>query len=170
MRILVVDDDAINRFLLINMLEQQGYLDTFEAEDGLVAVELAQRLKPDLVLLDVVMPKMDGHQVATILKKLTGDIYLPIIFITAVDDEESLARCLEAGGDDFVSKPVNKVILTAKIRVHARTRLLSKRLLNKINSFIFIKTLQNASIRLLNLFLPMHCMWINHLLNTLIIT
>ncbi|MFT6344886.1 MAG: DNA-binding response OmpR family regulator/anti-sigma regulatory factor (Ser/Thr protein kinase) [Paraglaciecola sp.] len=127
MRILVVDDDAINRFLLINMLEQQGYLDTFEAEDGLVAVELAQRLKPDLVLLDVVMPKMDGHQVATILKKLTGDIYLPIIFITAVDDEESLARCLEAGGDDFVSKPVNKVILTAKIRVHARTRLLSKK-------------------------------------------
>jgi DNA-binding response OmpR family regulator len=90
--------------------------------------------------------------------------------ILVFDDEGSLARCLEAEGDDFVSKPVNKVILTAKIRVHARTRLLSKRLLNKINSFIFIKTIQNASIRLLNLFLPMHCMWINHLLNTLIIT
>ena len=127
MRILVVDNDTINRSLLINMLEQQGHLDTFEAEDGLVALKLAERLKPDLVLLDVVIPNMDGHEVATILKKLSGDIYLPIIFITADDDEESLARCLEAGGDDFVSKPFNKVILAAKIRVHARTRLLSKK-------------------------------------------
>ena len=127
MRILIVDHDTQNRSLLIHMLEQQGYLDTFEAEDGLVAIELAERLKPDLVLLDVVIPKMDGYEVATILKKLAGDIYLPIIFITAVEDEESLARCLEVGGDDFVSKPFNKVILAAKIRVHARTRLLSKK-------------------------------------------
>ena len=127
MRILIVDHDKLNRSLLIHMLEQQGYLDTFEAEDGLVAIELAERLKPDLVLLDVVIPKMDGYEVATILKKLAGDIYLPIIFITAVEDEESLARCLEVGGDDFVSKPFNKVILAAKIRVHARTRLLSKK-------------------------------------------
>jgi len=127
MRILVVDDDTLNRFLLVNMLEQQGYTDTFEAEDGAVAIELATRVNPDLVLLEVVMSGMDGYEVATRLKKLAGDIYLPIIFITALEDEESLARCLEVGGDDFVGKPFDKVILAAKIRAHARTRLLSKK-------------------------------------------
>jgi DNA-binding response OmpR family regulator/anti-sigma regulatory factor (Ser/Thr protein kinase) len=127
MRILVVDDDTLNRFMLVHMLEQQGYVDTFEAENGAVAIELALRIKPDIVLLDVVMPEMDGYEVATRLKKLAGDIYLPIIFITALDDEVSLVRCLEVGGDDFVAKPFDKVILAAKIRAHSRTRLLSKK-------------------------------------------
>ena len=127
MRILVVDDDEVIRYLLVYMLEQQGYMDIFEAEDGTVAIELAKRIKPDLVLLDVVMPEMDGYEVATKLKNLAGDIYLPIIFITSLDEEESLARCLEVGGDDFVAKPFDKVILAAKIRAHARTRLLSKK-------------------------------------------
>ena len=127
MRILVVDDDALNRFLLIHMLEQQGYADTFEAEDGASAIELAKRIEPDLVLLDVVMPGMDGYEVAVQLKELAGDIYLPIIFITALEDQDSLVRCLEVGGDDFVAKPFNKIILAAKIRAHSRTRLLSKK-------------------------------------------
>ena len=127
MRILVVDDDVVIRYLLVYMLEQQGYMDIFEAEDGTVAIELAKRINPDLVLLDVVMPEMDGYEVATKLKNLAGDIYLPIIFITSLDDEQSLARCLEVGGDDFVAKPFDKVILAAKIRAHARTRLLSKK-------------------------------------------
>ena len=137
MRILVVDDDEVIRYLLVYMLEQQGYMDIFEAEDGTVAIELAKRIKPDLVLLDVVMPEMDGYEVATKLKKLAGDIYLPIIFITSLDDEESLARCLEVGGDDFVAKPFDKVILAAKIRAHARTRLLSKKSYeqNKISKY-----------------------------------
>ncbi|AGH45457.1 response regulator [Paraglaciecola psychrophila] len=127
MRILVVDDDTLNRFLLVHMLEQQGYMDTFEAEDGAVAIELAKRINPELVLLDVVMPCMGGYKVATRLKKLAGDIYLPIIFITALEDDKSLARCLEVGGDDFATKPFDKVILAAKIRAHARTRLLNKK-------------------------------------------
>ena len=127
MRILVVDDEPLNRFLLVNLLEQQGYVDTFEAEDGVSAIELAERIEPDLILLDIVMPEMDGYEVARILKKSSTDIYLPIIFITALEDEASLAKCLEAGGDDFVGKPFDKVILSAKIRAHARTRLLSKK-------------------------------------------
>jgi DNA-binding response OmpR family regulator/anti-sigma regulatory factor (Ser/Thr protein kinase) len=139
MRILVVDDDTLNRFLLVHMLEQQGYTDTFEAEDGVVALQLAKRIKPDLVLLDVVMPEMDGYEVATRLKKLADDIYLPIIFITALEDEESLVRCLEVGGDDFVAKPFDKVILAAKIRAHARTRLLSKKAHEQNNQLSFYR-------------------------------
>ncbi len=127
MRILVVDDESLNRFLLVHMLEEAGYTDCFEAESGREALQLAEKIKPDLILLDIIMPDMDGYEVAPKLKKMAGDIYLPIIFITALDDQGSLARCLEVGGDDFASKPFDKIILTAKIRAHARTRLLSKR-------------------------------------------
>ena len=127
MRILVVDDDTLNRFLLLHLLEQQGYLDCYEAENGFEALSLASRIKPDLILLDTVMPVMDGYALAPKLKQMAGDIYLPLIFICAVDDDASLARCLEVGGDDFVTKPFDKTLLAAKIRAHARTRLLSKR-------------------------------------------
>ncbi len=88
MRIIDVDDDMLNRFLLVHMLEKQRYMDTFEAEDGSVAIELAKRINPDLVLLDVLMPCMDDYEVVTRLKKLAGDIYLPIIFITAFENEK----------------------------------------------------------------------------------
>ena len=127
MRILIVDDESLNRFLLVHMLEEAGYTDCYEAESGHEAIQLAQKIKPDLVLLDIVMPDLDGFDVAPKLKKIAGDIYLPIIFITSLDDHESLVRCLEVGGDDFASKPFDKIILTAKIRAHSRTRLLSKK-------------------------------------------
>lgn len=127
MRILVVDDESLNRFVLIHMLEQAGYSDCYEAESGREALQLAERINPDLILLDVMMPGMSGFDVAPLLKKAAGDIYLPIIFITALDDQETLARCLEVGGDDFATKPFDKLILTSKVRAHGRTRLLSRR-------------------------------------------
>ena len=127
MRILIVDDDTLNRFLLVHMLEQQGYMNTYEAENGVEAIELVKRIDPDLILLDVIMPEMDGYEVARRIKTDASDTYVPIIFITSLDDEATLAKCLEAGGDDFVPKPFDKVILSAKIRAHARTRLLSKK-------------------------------------------
>lgn len=128
MRILVVDDESLNRFLLVHMLEEQGYTECYEAQSGHEALELAQRVSPDLVLLDVIMPGMSGFDVAPKLKEMAGDNYLPIIFITSLDDKESLVKCLEVGGDDFVSKPFDKVILSAKIRAHRRIRTLSTRI------------------------------------------
>lgn len=127
MRILVVDDESLNRFLLTHMLEENGFKDCHEAETGEQALEVAEEIVPDIVLLDVVMPGMSGHEVAPKLKKLQKDTYLPVIFITALDDEASLAKCLAVGGDDFVGKPFNKTILSAKLKAHARTRMLSKR-------------------------------------------
>jgi serine phosphatase RsbU (regulator of sigma subunit) len=109
------------------MLEDAGYTDCFEADCGREAIQLAEKIKPDVVLLDVFMPDMDGYEVAPVLKKMSGDIYLPIIFITALDDQEGLAKCLEVGGDDFAPKPFDRTILVAKIRAHSRTRLLSIR-------------------------------------------
>ena len=127
MRILVVDDDSLTRFLLLHMLEDAGYTDCIEADCGREAIQLAEKIKPDVVLFDVFMPDMDGYEVAPVLKKMSGDIYLPIIFITALDDQEGLAKCLEVGGDDFAPKPFDRTILVAKIRAHSRTRLLSIR-------------------------------------------
>ncbi|WJG08127.1 SpoIIE family protein phosphatase [Aliiglaciecola sp. LCG003] len=127
MRILIVDDESLNRSLLRFMLEEAGFPDCYEAGSGQQAIELAAQIDPDLVLLDVMMPDMDGYQVAPILKSMSDEIYLPIIFITALDDQTALAKCLEVGGDDFAAKPFDKLILTAKIRAHQRTRLLSRR-------------------------------------------
>ena len=82
MRILVVDDESLNRFLLVHMLEEEGFDDVYEARSGHEAILLANKINPDLVLLDVVMPDIDGFEVATKLKSMNDDVYLPIIFIT----------------------------------------------------------------------------------------
>ena len=139
MRILIVDDDPLNRFLLIHMLEQKGYVDCYEAQSGREALGLAKQIDPELILLDVMMEDMSGFEVAPLLKAQAGDIYLPIIFITALDDEESLGRCLDVGGDDFVAKPFNKTILAAKISAHARTRELSKKSFAQNQQLIFYR-------------------------------
>lgn len=126
MRILIVDDEPINRLLIRNMLEKEGYNDCHEAQDGAQALFMAQQIEPDLVLLDVVMPGLSGLDVAPKLKAQSNNNYLPIIFITSLEDRESLVRCLEVGGDDFVAKPFDRLVLAAKIRVHGRIRSLTQ--------------------------------------------
>ncbi|WP_100641961.1 ATP-binding SpoIIE family protein phosphatase [Alteromonas facilis] len=128
MRVLIVDDESINRFLLVHMLEEQGFLEIYEARSGHEALVLYEKVHPDLILLDVVMPDMDGFEVARRVKTGKDDVYLPIIFITSLEEGETLVRCLDVGGDDFVSKPFDKTILLAKLRAHLRTRQLSKNL------------------------------------------
>lgn len=126
LKVLVVDDQEINRKLLHHMLDHDGF-DVVLASDGLQAIELYKTEHPDLVLLDVVMPNLDGYETAPILKELAGEVYLPIIFITALEDQDSLSRCLDVGGDDFLSKPFDRVILQAKIKAHSRIRDLSQK-------------------------------------------
>lgn len=131
MKVLVVDDQELNRTLLRFLLEDEGY-EVVHACDGEEAIEkFSEHSDVDLVLLDVVMPKMDGYQTAPVLKEKAGALYLPIIFITALDDQASLLRCLEVGGDDFLNKPFDKVILSAKIRAHGRIRALSQKTLEQ---------------------------------------
>ena len=106
------------------MLKHEGF-EVVLANDGYQAIEKCKTESPDLVLLDVVMPNLDGYETAPRLKELSGEVYLPIIFITALGDQESLKRCLDVGGDDFLNKPFDRVILQAKIKAHARIRDLS---------------------------------------------
>lgn len=124
MRILVVDDQALNRSMLRFMLEHDGY-EVLEAEDGQIALDNFEEYSPDLVLLDVIMPNLDGYKTAPLLKQKAGGLHLPIIFITALDSQDSLLKCLEVGGDDFLGKPFDKVVLSAKIKSHLRARELS---------------------------------------------
>lgn len=128
MKILIVDDESINRILLVNLLENAGYTDCIEAANGAEAIDKYKREQPDLVLLDVVMPDMSGFDVVKHLRSHATEHYLPILFITALDDKESLVKCLDVGGNDFATKPFDKHILIAKIRAHLQIRALSLRI------------------------------------------
>ncbi|MEJ2913111.1 SpoIIE family protein phosphatase [Pseudoalteromonas sp. C12FD-1] len=124
--VLIVDDQALNRILLEKMLLEENYKISI-AFNGLEALEVLEKEAIDIVLLDVLMPVMDGFEAAQLIKQRYNDVYLPIIFITSLEDQSSFERCLEVGGDDFIQKPFEKVILNAKIKAHSRTRELSKK-------------------------------------------
>lgn len=125
--ILIVDDHDSNRNMLRQLLRNNGY-QTLEATNGQQAVEVFQQKNPDLILMDIMMPVMNGHQSAKQIKTLCGDEYVPIIFITALSSDESLTETLNAGGDDFVGKPFNFDVIQSKISVHLRIRKLTQQL------------------------------------------
>jgi CheY-like chemotaxis protein len=119
LNLLIADDNNSDRLILKTILEKQGYHVTCTA-NGAEAVASYQERRPDIVLLDALMPVMDGFEAARAIKKIAGDDLTPIIFITSLKDAASLVDCLDAGGDDFISKPYNRIILHAKIQAHAR--------------------------------------------------
>jgi adenylate cyclase len=113
-RLLVVDDNKVNRLLLGRGLEQQGHAVDF-AENGRLALEILRSKPFDLVLLDIQMPEMDGYQV---LEQLTSDLHLrdiPVIMTSALEELDSVVRCIEMGAEDYLTKPVNSVLLRARI-------------------------------------------------------
>ncbi|ABK46065.1 response regulator receiver protein [Magnetococcus marinus MC-1] len=114
MKILIVDDDRINSTILTRLLEKDGHK-VFTAPNGQRGVELFSDERPDLVLMDIRMPLMNGYEAARRIKSLSPNRFVPIIFLTAVTDDEGLAKCIDAGGDDFLTKPFNRTILQAKI-------------------------------------------------------
>jgi adenylate cyclase len=112
--LLVVDDNKVNRLLLGRGLEQQGHTVSF-AEHGRLALEMLRAQSFDLVLLDIQMPEMNGYQV---LEQITNDLHLrhlPVIMTSAVDELDSVVRCIEMGAEDYLIKPVNAVLLRARI-------------------------------------------------------
>ncbi|WP_278356503.1 PP2C family protein-serine/threonine phosphatase [Idiomarina abyssalis] len=130
MKVLIVDDQPANQVMLSGLIKRFGH-QVRCASNGIEAIDVFSGLEPDVVLLDVMMPIMDGFETAPCLKALSGDVHLPILFITALDDQETLLKCLEAGGDDFISVPFEPVVLQAKLNAHARVRELSHSLKGK---------------------------------------
>ncbi len=121
LQVLIADDNQTDRMILGAIVRKEGH-EVLEAADGREAVQLYAARRPDLVLLDALMPVQDGMEAAREIKALAGDELVPIIFLTSLQDADSLAGCLQAGGDDFLSKPYNRVILRAKLQAFSRMR------------------------------------------------
>lgn len=114
-KILVVDDTPTNVKLLADLLTVKGYA-VITADSGAYALEQVQKEKPDLVLLDVVMPGMSGYEVC---RKIRGNLnlaFLPVIMVTALDPAQERVKGIEAGADDFLTKPINQAELLARVR------------------------------------------------------
>ena len=116
--VLIAEDGAADRMLLSSIIRRQGH-QVLAASNGAEAVQLFQQQRPHIVLMDALMPVMDGFEAARRIKALAGETLVPIIFLTSLSGGEALARCLEAGGDDFLAKPYNPVVLGAKINAMA---------------------------------------------------
>jgi CheY-like chemotaxis protein len=117
--LLLVDDLAANRETLVELLEPQNYR-IFEAADGPAALLLAADCRPDLVLLDVMMPGMDGYEVCRHLRADARLAEVPVLMITTLDDQASRLAGIEAGADDFITKPFNRAELRARVRTITR--------------------------------------------------
>ena len=121
--ILVVDDNEANVDILVTRLEARGYA-TIVARDGEEALETARAKLPDLILLDVMMPKLDGFEVARRLKADASLPFMPIILVTAKADTRDVVAGLEAGGDEYLTKPVDHAALLARVRSILRIKAL----------------------------------------------
>jgi len=119
--ILVADDSKTDRRILSAIVQSEGHR-VVEASNGEEALERFAESVPDIILMDALMPKMNGMEASRLIKQRAGSQLVPIIFLTSLQDASSLANCLESGGDDFMSKPYNRVILKAKINAFGRMR------------------------------------------------
>ena len=143
-RILVVDDDPAIVFLLSNLLEDKGYA-VLTAADGAIALDCAITDHPDLILLDILLPDMEGMEVCAKLRQnpVTHDI--PIIFLTAYNTEDRLEEAMDMGGDDFLGKPINVVELTVRIQAMLQTRNITDEFVRHNEYINTIKTLRAQS-------------------------
>ena len=124
---LVVDDDAVMRILARAALEGSGWR-VEEAENGREALEAFQQLQPKVVLLDVMMPEMDGFTTCAALRKLPGGEHVPVLIMTGLDDYHSITQAYDAGATDFLTKPLNGLLLTHRVRYIVRSSLVLQEL------------------------------------------
>jgi CheY-like chemotaxis protein len=151
---LIVDDEKTNRLILKSLLSKQGY-QTIEAVNGQEAIDLFNQENPSIIFMDVMMPVLDGYEATRQIKAASANRFVPVIFLTAMSDEEALAQCIEAGGDDFLIKPYDKIILQSKIRSMQRIAALNREVQGmysmihreqEIAESVFINAIQSSNI------------------------
>jgi two-component system cell cycle response regulator len=114
--VLVVDDNKITTKLLRRYLEANGY-DALEAYDGIDCLEKVEQRQPDAIVLDVMMPRLDGYETAKKLKSQEHTKHIPVVIVTALNDVANQIKSIEAGADDFLSKPIEEKLLIAKVKL-----------------------------------------------------
>lgn len=119
--ILVVDDDRVTRMTISMVLSKAGYR-VVEAQNGLEALDAVALHRPEMVLMDVVMPQMDGYTACATLRKSVDHQALPILMLTGLNDTDSIDRAFESGATDFITKPINWTLLTQRVRYTLRTK------------------------------------------------
>jgi DNA-binding NtrC family response regulator len=129
-KLLVADDNPVNINVLRDALEPHGY-EILAAPNGDTALKIAQRALPGLILLDIMMPGLDGFSVCRLLKTIDATREIPVIFLTARQELESLAEAFQAGGVDYVTKPFQPEEILIRIETHLRTRRLTRELTEK---------------------------------------
>jgi adenylate cyclase len=132
--VLVADDNRMNRLLFGRSLEQQGHTVVF-AENGREALDLLRQRRFDVLLLDVLMPELDGYRV---LQELKGDAHLrdiPVVMISALDELESVVKCVEMGAEDYLTKPINQVLLNARVNASVEKKRLRDQQRELISKF-----------------------------------
>jgi adenylate cyclase len=135
-QVLIVDDNEMNRDMLARRLERQG-CEAITAEDGMQALEILPQHSFDLVLLDIMMPRMTGYEVLDHIKNDPDTRHIPVIMISAVDDLESVVKCVEKGADDYLFKPFNPILLKARINASLEKKRLRDQeqiLMRQVNS------------------------------------
>ena len=113
--VLVVDDDPALRLVLRHTMEQDGYY-VIEASNGLEAIQATVRQRPDLILMDAIMPEMDGFRAISELKAMRDFESLPILIITSLDDDQSVSQAFSVGASDYINKPINWSVLKHRVR------------------------------------------------------
>ncbi|MBF0119555.1 MAG: diguanylate cyclase [Desulfobacterales bacterium] len=127
--ILIIDDNPKNLQVLGNIVKENGYKIAV-AKNGKEAIDFTKKKKPDLILLDIMMPQMDGFETCNIIKADETTKNIPVIFITALSDSQSKVKAFELGGVDYIVKPFMREEVTARIRVHLQLRKAIQRLEN----------------------------------------
>jgi CheY-like chemotaxis protein len=125
-RILVVDDNATNRDIFETRLKAQGY-EVVQAGDGVAALEATHRHRPDLILLDIMMPKIDGIEVCRQIKTDPRLSFTPIILVTAKSDSKDVVAGLDAGADEYLTKPIDQKALVARVAAILRLKAMHER-------------------------------------------
>ena len=116
-KILVIEDNAQNLYLIHFLLESNGYT-VLEAENGIIGIQKAKEEKPDIILLDIQLPEMDGYEIARILRSTPGIDTIPIIAVTSYAMAGDKERILAAGATDYIEKPINPATFVDQIKVH----------------------------------------------------
>jgi DNA-binding response OmpR family regulator len=119
-KVLIVDDDQVNRRLLKGILETKFQFQVLEAENGKLGLEIVERERPFLVMLDVMMPEMDGIQVLTEIRKREETKTLPVIICSAVSDKNKVIELFNQGIGDYILKPIKPIVLVNKISGYLR--------------------------------------------------